>query len=50
MDKTKAFKEEIKKIDEEIESLKMVRISLLGYISVEKIRLLVDDFEDKNNE
>ncbi len=47
MDKIEMFKHEIIKLDEEIERLRMVKISLNGYIKVEEIRNLTEEFASK---
>ena len=50
MDKIEALRKEVIKIGEEIETLELVRNNILSYISVEKIRLLIDDFAKTKRE
>jgi len=50
IDKIKMFKEEITKINEEIEKLKSIKQCLFGYISVEEVRKLIDKVRGGEND
>ena len=43
-DKIAAMRKEAMRITEEIETLELVRSNILGYVAVEKVRILIDDF------